>query len=123
MEVFGNSPHNAPTAGLFRSVSCCDKLGVVIHDDGSMTAWDVYDSVHFPGVFLDAVASAVGPTALSASPLCPGDFDADMSQSVNDFIAFQTYFALGDEMCDCEADGQLLIDDFLCFQTLYAIGC
>ncbi len=52
-------------------------------------------------------------------PDCEGDGDLD----IDDFICFQTFFALGDKYADCEGDGDLDIDDFICFQTFFAIGC
>jgi hypothetical protein len=54
---------------------------------------------------------------------CAADCDADGSLTIDDFICFQTLFALGDPSADCDADGALTIDDFICFQTLFAIGC
>ncbi len=57
------------------------------------------------------------------SSVCDPDCDASGSLDIDDFICFQTLYAIGDPKADCDADGQLLIDDFICFQTLYAIGC
>ncbi len=54
---------------------------------------------------------------------CDPDCDGSGSLDVDDFICFQTLYAIGDPKADCDGDGQLLIDDFICFQTLYAIGC
>jgi hypothetical protein len=54
---------------------------------------------------------------------CAADCDASGSLDIDDFICFQTFFALGDPSADCDADGVLTIDDFICFQTLFALGC
>jgi hypothetical protein len=54
---------------------------------------------------------------------CVPDCDGSTWLDIDDFICFQTLFAIGDPKADCDADGQLLIDDFICFQTLYALGC
>jgi hypothetical protein len=54
---------------------------------------------------------------------CYADCDDDGVLSINDFICFQTFFALGDSYADCDGDGALSIDDFICFQTFFAIGC
>ncbi len=43
--------------------------------------------------------------------------------NIDDFICFQTHFALADPYADCDADGSLTIDDFVCFQAAYALGC
>ncbi len=54
---------------------------------------------------------------------CYPDCDGDGALSIDDFICFQTFFALGDPYADCDGDGALSIDDFICFQTFFAIGC
>ncbi len=54
---------------------------------------------------------------------CYADCDADGALTINDFICFQTLFALGEPTADCDGDAQLTIDDFICFQTYFAIGC
>ncbi len=59
---------------------------------------------------------------LDANP-CAADCDASGDLTIDDFICFQTLFALGDPAADCDASGDLTIDDFICFQTLFAIGC
>ncbi len=56
-------------------------------------------------------------------PACYADCDADSGLTIDDFICFQTFFALSDPYADCDADRSLTIDDFICFQTLFAIGC
>ncbi len=64
-----------------------------------------------------------GSAALTVQASCVPDCDGNNSLDIDDFICFQTFFAIADPKADCDADGQLLIDDFICFQTLYAIGC
>ncbi len=54
---------------------------------------------------------------------CYPDCDADGVLTIDDFICFQTFFALGDPYADCDGDSNLTIDDFICFQTFFAIGC
>jgi hypothetical protein len=54
---------------------------------------------------------------------CYADCDASGGLNIDDFICFQTLYAIGDPFADCDADGQLNIDDFICFQTAYALGC
>ncbi len=54
---------------------------------------------------------------------CYPDCDGDAVLSIDDFICFQTFFALGDVYADCDEDTVLSIDDFICFQTFFAIGC
>ncbi len=54
---------------------------------------------------------------------CYADCDASGELNIDDFICFQTLFALSDPKADCDASGTLDIDDFICFQTFFAIGC
>ncbi len=56
-------------------------------------------------------------------PPCYADCDKNGPLDIDDFICFQSYYALGDPIADCEGDGVLTIDDFICFQTVFAIGC
>ena len=58
-----------------------------------------------------------------APPPCYADCDADGVLSIDDFVCFQTYFALSDDDADCDESGSLTIDDFVCFQSLFAAGC
>jgi PQQ-like domain len=57
------------------------------------------------------------------SASCYADCDADGTLTIDDFICFQTLFALGDPASDCDESGILNINDFICFQTLFALGC
>ncbi len=54
---------------------------------------------------------------------CYADCDEDGVLTINDFICFQTNFAIDSLTADCDFDGLRTIDDFICFQTLFAIGC
>lgn len=56
-------------------------------------------------------------------PPCYPDLDGDGSLSIDDFIAFQTLFAMGNDLADCDGSSFLTISDFICFQTAFAIGC
>ncbi len=60
--------------------------------------------------------------ALDQAP-CPPDCDSSGTLNIDDFICFQTRYAIGDPSADCDASGGLNIDDFICFQTAFAIGC
>ncbi len=66
-------------------------------------------------------AGLVRHTACAAT--CYADCDGDKSLTIDDFICFQTKYAIGAPEADCDKSGGLDIDDFICFQTLYAIGC
>lgn len=54
---------------------------------------------------------------------CVPDCDGNGAIDIDDFICYQTFFALGDPAADCDGDGVLLIDDFICFQTAFVLGC
>jgi peroxidase len=48
------------------------------------------------------------------------DIDRDYQLTINDFITFQTYFAIQDPLADFDKNGVLNIDDFITFQTVFA---
>ncbi len=56
-------------------------------------------------------------------PGCYADCTGDGSLNVNDYICFQTKFALGDPYADCDANGVRNVNDYICFQTKFALGC
>ena len=85
------------------------------------------EALYVGGLFLFAGDTETHHVARYGCPLppttCKPDCDLDGSLSIDDFVCFQTYFALSSPAADCEADGDLDIDDFICFQTLFAVGC
>lgn len=60
---------------------------------------------------------------LDIGELCFPDCDLSGSLNIDDFVCFQTRYAVSDLKADCTADGALTIDDFICFQTAFAVGC
>ncbi len=107
------------------------KQALVGHDDWSNLIYDFRGSLYY-------AAGAVAPSgppemdlaayqflkSIPPPPInCYADCDADGTLTIDDFICFQTYFALGDPYADCDGDATLSIDDFICFQTFFAIGC
>ena len=54
---------------------------------------------------------------------CYPDCDQSGTLDIDDFICFQTLFALSNAAADCDQNGTLDIDDFICFQTTFAVGC
>lgn len=54
---------------------------------------------------------------------CYADCDASGDLSLDDFMCFQTRYALGEYDADCDRSGALDISDFICFQGRFAIGC
>ncbi len=61
--------------------------------------------------------------AVAGAPVCYPDCDANGALNVNDYICFQTKFALGDPYADCDGNGQRSVNDYICFQTKFALGC
>ena len=61
--------------------------------------------------------------AYKACPTCYADCDHSASLTINDFICFQTKFALLDPYSDCDGNGTRNVNDFICFQTTFALGC
>lgn len=64
-----------------------------------------------------------GMLCAGTSSVCVPDCDASATLNIDDFICFQTLYAVGDPKADCDTSGTLNIDDFVCFQAAYAIGC
>lgn len=64
-----------------------------------------------------------GFVATMPASRCKADCDASSELDIDDFICFQTRFAISDPYADCDGDIELTIDDFLCFQSLFAVGC
>ncbi len=54
---------------------------------------------------------------------CYPDCDSSGTLNVNDYICFQTKFALGEPYADCDGNGQRNVNDYICFQTKFALGC
>jgi glucose/arabinose dehydrogenase len=84
--------------------------------NGKVDACDLLD-----GTSLDANANGIPDEC--DPPACYADCDGSGALTIDDFICFQTNYALGDLAADCDASGQLNIDDFICFQTAFALGC
>ncbi len=70
-----------------------------------------------------SVTGGVVNAAAAVAIACEADCDGSSSLTIDDFICFQTLFALGDPAADCDGSTGLNIDDFICFQTLFALGC
>ena len=54
---------------------------------------------------------------------CRADINDDGVFDIDDFIDFQTHFALGNMIADYNDDGVLDINDFIVFQTMFVLGC
>ncbi len=87
-------------------------------------------AVHSPYGEPPIVAGAFASAGEAPAPLtahfgcaCPADCDDDNALTIDDFICFQTLFAVGHPSSDCDGNGNLNIGDFVCFQTQYAVGC
>ncbi len=81
-----------------------------------LQALDLY-SQSMNGMYYDTISLT------KAGNACYPDCDASATLDIDDFICFQTFFALNDPYADCDGDSVLTIDDFICFQTFFAIGC
>jgi hypothetical protein len=90
-------------------------------------AWDAVKVIGFTTHGLDPLTAIPSLGSLNpceaGAPACYPDCDGDALLTIDDFICFQTFFALSDPYADCDGDTALTIDDFICFQTFFAIGC
>ncbi len=131
------SDHTKPgyEVGVFRYDQSGNLTGELQHDLVNHSG-DVYwdrawqDGQRYLYVALTAPTSgqfwpdaALVKIDLEGAGPCYADCDASGSLSIDDFICFQTWFAIGLPESDCDGSFSLTIDDFICFQTLYAIGC
>ncbi len=114
---------------------------VLVNDYGLTEAvgWTLtdVDGISENGYFL--TGRGIGPKGVEnwwaeIRPFCYADCDDSTSPKgknagppvldIDDFICFQTKFALGDYLyADCDLNGYLEIDDFICFITKFAMGC
>ncbi len=69
------------------------------------------------------VTGGVVNAAAALAEACVPDCDGSGALDIDDFICFQTRFAVSDPWADCDGSGTLSIDDFICFQTAFAVGC
>ncbi len=72
--------------------------------------------------FKPVMIALSSPLATPCQP-CYADCDGNGILDVNDFICFQTFFAINDPYADCDNNLIFDINDFICFQTFFAIGC
>lgn len=54
---------------------------------------------------------------------CPADFDLDGVLTLFDYLAFMSYYAMGDLRADVDPDGVLSIKDLITFSTLFREAC
>ncbi len=75
------------------------------------------------GSIIEAAVDDVQFFSVGCPNACYADCDTNGSLTIDDFICFQTLYAIGDPFADCDSSGNLNIDDFICFQTNFALGC
>ncbi len=93
-----------------------------------LTDLDMDGKFMSPGERRDFFANAMGLVGdvrqMAQLPrVCYPDCDGSGTLNVNDYICFQTGFALGNPYADCNGDGQRNVNDYICFQTSFALGC
>jgi hypothetical protein len=103
--VFGLQINNPPGASVVCQAVDETKWGEVY-----LYGWKAYKIVW-------------SPLEIEVLPECWADCDRGGTLNIDDFVCFQTLFAIGDPAADCDGDGTLLIDDFVCFQAAFAVGC
>jgi hypothetical protein len=128
---------NAYDANCFFRVRTSDCSGPAGWAGGFLTgatppgpfAWDTAAGriFGFDTAGLDPLVVIPGLGVLNAcsagGTVCYPDCDLSGTLNIDDFICFQTFFAIGDTYADCDLSGNLNIDDFICFQTFFALGC
>lgn len=122
-----------PTSGAYQGVFQVaePQTALLSDEDGTLLASSSTGLVRRLNPKTGAVLSTFASTsdnlrALSAwegNVFCSVDVDQDGEPTVDDFIAFQTFFALGDMTADFDQNGVLSVDDFIVFQSVFAFGC
>lgn len=112
----GWSPLGSGLTGLVGAIAAPSVTALAVLPSGELIAGGGF--THAGGVVAPFIARwGCKPT------LCGADCDGSGSLDIDDFVCFQTEYAIGSDKADCDASGELDIDDFMCFQTLYAVGC
>ncbi len=105
--------------GINATISLNFKAGI---NASNNAYFDVTNVVITPSILVGSATITSGTVTIEGIP-CVADMDASGTLTIDDFIAFQTLFALASEAADVSCDNALTIDDFIVFQTLFAIGC
>ena len=80
-----------------------------------------YDEFEFTNVQFTGGAIYVDNLEIAEpAEVCLPDTNGDGLLNINDFIAFQTLFAISDPAADFNGDGLFTINDFVAFQTAFA---
>jgi alkaline phosphatase len=94
--------------------------------DAYATSFDAYADGLYSfgyGYYLHQIDLGSMMLDLVESDPCYADSDRDGEMTIDDFITFQSLFAVQNAYADCDGDGRLSVDDFVCFQTMFAGGC
>jgi hypothetical protein len=105
--------------GIAVKVSLNFKAGI---NASNQAFFELTNVVINPAILVGSATITSG-TAKVDRVACLADTDGNGTLNIDDFIAFQTLYALGDEAADVNCDGTLNINDFIEFQTLFALGC
>ncbi len=105
--------------GINASVSLNFKTGI---NASNQAFFELTNVVITPSILVGSATITSG-TAKIERVACPADADGNGILSIDDFIVFQTAYALADESVDFNCDQVLNIDDFIEFQTAFAVGC
>ncbi len=120
----------APRAFVWDGARGLRDLNEVLAGQGvNLTGWTLTEA---RGISADGsviVGTGINPQGnleawrVDLGPPCYPDCYADGVLDVNDFICFQTEFAVGSPYADCDGNGVRNVGDYICFQTRFAVGC
>jgi hypothetical protein len=114
---------------LCSGVTCPQPSGACCLSNGNCLFLTQADCGLIPGTTWQGIGSDCADTNGNGladdceAPACYADCDMNGSLVIDDFICFQTNFAIGDPSADCDGNTVLAIDDFICYQTFFALGC
>ncbi len=100
-----------------------DGTVLAVSVDGKIYQFDPNTGAEMNTFVSGANGTVGGMLLIDNNPFCSPDIDNNALLSIDDFISFQTAFAIGDNLADFDQDGVLSIDDFITFQNTFALGC
>ncbi len=115
-------PYSAPTGNFTGAPGAAANLHSITLTD-TATLGPKLGTITINSDDPDQPARVIQVTANIIAANCYADCDESGALGIDDFICFQTLFALADPYADCDESGDLGIDDFICFQTQFALGC
>ena len=102
-----------------------DSNGLTFHFDSGLTPTQYGSGSYQFEMVSDIVSCEQREVSLwfNSMASCYMDCDHNGLANIDDFICFNTAFAVGDPYADCDGSGTFTIDDYICYQVFFCCGC